>query len=76
WSIYAARTREFDEAIVRTWKEEIHTVLVFSYLTHVMPYAGLFSAVVTAFDIEAYQLPQDDLAQATAQLLQEITQQL
>ncbi|KAI0760946.1 hypothetical protein BD413DRAFT_593170 [Trametes elegans] len=67
WSTCAARMREFDEAMVRNWKEEIDTLLVF---------AGLFSAVVTAFDIEAYHLLQDDPNQASTQLLQQISQQL
>ncbi|KAI0351700.1 hypothetical protein OH77DRAFT_1410553, partial [Trametes cingulata] len=63
WSAYAARMRQFDEAMVRDWKEEIDTLLVF---------AGLFSAVVTAFDIEAYHLLQDDPTQVTTQLLQQL----
>lgn len=38
--------------------------------------AGLFSAVVTAFNVEAYKLLQDDPSQQTVQLLQTISQLL
>ena len=38
--------------------------------------AGLFSAVVTALDIEAYKLLQTDPAQASVQLLEQISQQI
>jgi len=43
--------RKHDEVMVKGWKEDIDTLLVF---------AGLFSAVSTAFDIEAYKLFQQD----------------
>ncbi|EIW57225.1 uncharacterized protein TRAVEDRAFT_86954, partial [Trametes versicolor FP-101664 SS1] len=67
WSVYASRMRAYDEAMVRGWKEEIDTLLVF---------AGLFSAIVTAFNIEAYHLLQDDPTQASMQVLLQISQQL
>ncbi|KAI0635581.1 hypothetical protein C8Q77DRAFT_578350 [Trametes polyzona] len=67
WSDYASSMRKYDEAMVRGWKEEIDTLLVF---------AGLFSAVVTAFNIEAYHLLQDDSSGATLLVLQQIAQQL
>ncbi|RPD74975.1 hypothetical protein L226DRAFT_508609 [Lentinus tigrinus ALCF2SS1-7] len=67
WSSYAQIIKHYDEDMVRGWKEEIDTLLVF---------AGLFSAVVTAFNIEAYKLLQPDPAQITVQLLQDISQQL
>ncbi|KAI0749743.1 hypothetical protein C8Q80DRAFT_1269568 [Daedaleopsis nitida] len=66
WSSYAQLMSGYDEAMIRGWKEEIDTLLVF---------AGLFSAVVTAFNIEAYKLLQDP-SDITAQLLQQILQQL
>ncbi|KAI0749745.1 hypothetical protein C8Q80DRAFT_644634 [Daedaleopsis nitida] len=67
WSSYARLMSEYDEAMVRGWKEEIDTLLVF---------AGLFSAVVTAFNIEAYKLLQDDPSNTSIQLLQQISRQL
>ncbi|KAK7037837.1 hypothetical protein VNI00_010798 [Paramarasmius palmivorus] len=52
---------KFDEEQVKGWKEDIDTLLVF---------AGLFSAVVTAFLIEAYQLLEEDPADKTVTLLE------
>ncbi|RPD59576.1 hypothetical protein L227DRAFT_487550, partial [Lentinus tigrinus ALCF2SS1-6] len=67
WLSYAHHMREYDEAMVRAWKEEVDTLLVF---------AGLFSGIVTAFNIEAYRLLQADSSQISIQLLQLISQQL
>ncbi|KAI0649471.1 hypothetical protein C8Q79DRAFT_876040, partial [Trametes meyenii] len=67
WTACAARMRDYDEAMVRGWKEEIDTLLVF---------AGLFSAVVTAFNIEAYHLLQEDPSETSVRILQQISQQL
>ncbi|KAI0808253.1 hypothetical protein C8Q74DRAFT_1187781, partial [Fomes fomentarius] len=52
WAECARALKEHDEAKIRGWKEEIDTHLVF---------AGLFSAILTAFNVEAYKLllPQD-----------------
>ncbi|OBZ73335.1 hypothetical protein A0H81_07178 [Grifola frondosa] len=61
--------KEHDEVAVKGWKEEIDTLLVF---------AGLFSAVLTAFNIESYKLlqPQLDPAQTTNAILMQISAQL
>jgi len=45
WGTCASRLREYDEGMVKVWKEEIDTLLVF---------AGLFSAALTAFNVELY----------------------
>ncbi|OCH86287.1 hypothetical protein OBBRIDRAFT_246622 [Obba rivulosa] len=45
WRKCARRLREHDEDIVKAWKEEIDTLLVF---------AGLFSTALTAFNVEFY----------------------
>ncbi|EEB94771.1 hypothetical protein MPER_06361, partial [Moniliophthora perniciosa FA553] len=58
---------KYDEDMVRTWKEDIDTLLVF---------AGLFSAVVTAFAIESYQWLSKDPGDTTVVLLTQISQQL
>lgn len=85
WSVYASRMRAYDEAMVRGWKEEIDTLLVFvseqtrhAHRHALIPghKAGLFSAIVTAFNIEAYHLLQDDPTQASMQVLLQISQQL
>ncbi|EEB91436.1 hypothetical protein MPER_10201, partial [Moniliophthora perniciosa FA553] len=53
--------------MVKNWKEDIDTLLVF---------AGLFSAVVTAFVIESYQWLSEDPADTTVALLIQISAQL
>ncbi|OCH94656.1 hypothetical protein OBBRIDRAFT_710872, partial [Obba rivulosa] len=45
WTIIDDKLRKRDEATVRAWKEEIDTSLIF---------AGLFSAVLTAFNVQVY----------------------
>ncbi|KAH9939057.1 uncharacterized protein BXZ73DRAFT_89140 [Epithele typhae] len=59
--------REYDEQMVRGWKEDVDSLLVF---------AGLFSAVVTTFNVEAYKLLQEDSEEASADLLRQISMQL
>ncbi|KAK7043852.1 hypothetical protein VNI00_008017 [Paramarasmius palmivorus] len=54
---------KYDEEQVKGWKEDIDTLLVF---------AGLFSAVVTAFLIEAYQKLEEDPADKTVALLEKL----
>ncbi|KAK7051412.1 hypothetical protein VNI00_004912 [Paramarasmius palmivorus] len=56
--------KKYDDGLVGGWKEDIDTLLVF---------AGLFSAVVTAFLIESYQWLTED---TTVVLLSQISQQL
>ena len=50
--------------------------MFFDAAIHEQLQAGLFSAVVTAFNIEAYKLLQDDPSQQTVQILQTISQLL
>ncbi|KAI0740105.1 hypothetical protein C8Q76DRAFT_186607 [Earliella scabrosa] len=47
WMDCATALKEHDETKIQGWKEEIDTHLVF---------AGLFSAILTAFNVEAYKL--------------------
>ncbi|KAK1219673.1 hypothetical protein PQX77_017624 [Marasmius sp. AFHP31] len=56
-----------DDGLVGGWKEDIDTLLVF---------AGLFSAVVTAFTIESYQWLQEASEDTTVALLKQISQQM
>uniref|UniRef100_A0A0W0FHY2 DUF6535 domain-containing protein n=1 Tax=Moniliophthora roreri TaxID=221103 RepID=A0A0W0FHY2_MONRR len=52
-----------DEDMVKGWRDDIDTLLVF---------AGLFSAVITAFAIESYKWLDEDPANATATLLTQL----
>ncbi|KAI3609999.1 hypothetical protein WG66_007296 [Moniliophthora roreri] len=67
WEKLMAEVEKYDEGMVKNWKEDIDTLLVF---------AGLFSAVVTAFLIEAYQWLSEDPADTTVALLTHISMQL
>ncbi|KAH9849593.1 hypothetical protein C2E23DRAFT_888082 [Lenzites betulinus] len=67
WAACARALREFDEDMIQDWKEEIDTLLVF---------AGLFSAIVTAFNIESYKLLQQQPEDATVAILTQISAQL
>ncbi|KAK7030308.1 hypothetical protein VNI00_014230 [Paramarasmius palmivorus] len=59
--------KKYDDGMVVGWKEDIDTLLVF---------AGLFSAIVTAFLIESYQWLQEDPEDATVVILTQIFHQL
>ncbi|CAL1717052.1 unnamed protein product [Somion occarium] len=67
WSACSRALKQYDESMIKNWKEDIDTVLVF---------AGLFSAVLTAFIVELYRQLQYDPAEATALLLQQISTQV
>ncbi|OCH84170.1 hypothetical protein OBBRIDRAFT_839909 [Obba rivulosa] len=67
WIECAERIKEYDDETIQAWKEEIDMLLVF---------AGLFSAVVTAFNIQFIQALEPDSAGMTVQLLINISQQL
>ncbi|KAJ3553755.1 hypothetical protein NM688_g3446 [Phlebia brevispora] len=67
WTACARSMKQHDESMVHGWKEEIDTLLVF---------AGLFSAVLTAFTVESYQNLQADPQAQMIGLLQTISLQL
>ncbi|KAK1235153.1 hypothetical protein PQX77_001630 [Marasmius sp. AFHP31] len=67
WDVIMKEVTSLDEGLVGGWKEDIDTLLVF---------AGLFSAVVTAFTIESYQWLQEAPEDTTVALLRQISQQL
>ncbi|CDO70183.1 hypothetical protein BN946_scf184774.g11 [Trametes cinnabarina] len=67
WAACAKALREHDEDMVQAWKEEIDTLLVF---------AGLFSAVLTAFNVESYTLLQQQPEDTTVAILTQISTQL
>ncbi|KAG7094529.1 hypothetical protein E1B28_005358 [Marasmius oreades] len=67
WKVIMKTVDTLDEDLVKGYKEDIDTLLVF---------AGLFSAVVTAFTVESYQWLEEDPADITVELLTQIVQQL
>ncbi|KAF9262054.1 hypothetical protein L218DRAFT_830685, partial [Marasmius fiardii PR-910] len=67
WDVIMKVVSTNDEDLVSGYKEDIDTRLVF---------AGLFSAVVTAFTIESYQWLQEDPADSTVERLRQISQQI
>lgn len=80
----AKTVQKHDDNIVRNWKEEIDTLLVFVRVTDVCvpdvdltgQQAGLFSAIVTAFITESYQWLSQNPEDATVRLLTEISSKL
>ncbi|KAG7098095.1 hypothetical protein E1B28_000069 [Marasmius oreades] len=64
WAAITKTVVAFDEDMVGGYKEDIDTLLVF---------AGLFSAVVTAFTIESYQWLKENPQDTTVTLLQQIS---
>ncbi|KAJ7598434.1 hypothetical protein C8J56DRAFT_167078 [Mycena floridula] len=58
---------KYDDDMVKDWNNDIDTVLIF---------AGLFSAVVTAFVIESYQWLSEDPSDKTVQILSQLSKQL
>ncbi|KAI0666941.1 hypothetical protein C8Q78DRAFT_405404 [Trametes maxima] len=70
WTSVAAQVERHSETTVERWNKEIDTYLVF---------AGLFSAILTAFNVQSYQSLQPtppDHALATVAALQRISAQL
>ncbi|ESK93820.1 hypothetical protein Moror_13070 [Moniliophthora roreri MCA 2997] len=67
WERLTLAIMKYDDEMVKNWKENIDTLLVF---------AGLFSAVVTAFATESYQWLSEDPTDTTVALLTQISMQL
>ncbi|KAL0063374.1 hypothetical protein AAF712_009769 [Marasmius tenuissimus] len=67
WEVIMKEVTSLDDGLVGGWKEDIDTLLVF---------AGLFSAVVTAFTIESYQWLQEAPEDTAVTLLRQISQQM
>ncbi|ESK82025.1 hypothetical protein Moror_13454 [Moniliophthora roreri MCA 2997] len=63
WERMLKEVSRHDEDMVKGWRDDIDTLLVF---------AGLFSAVVTAFAIESYQWLDKDPADTTVILLTQL----
>ncbi|KAI0795103.1 hypothetical protein C8Q75DRAFT_527426 [Abortiporus biennis] len=67
WSTMEARMKAQDEKMIKDWNDEIDTLMVF---------AGLFSAVLTAFNIESYRKLLPDSSDTSLIILQHISQQI
>ncbi|OCH90789.1 hypothetical protein OBBRIDRAFT_690950, partial [Obba rivulosa] len=68
WKKCTERLQAHDDAMVKAWKEEIDALLVF---------AGLFSAALTAFNVELYtSLKPDPGVDLTNQILIQIYAQM
>ncbi|KAF9046006.1 hypothetical protein BDZ89DRAFT_890077, partial [Hymenopellis radicata] len=67
WQACYQAVEKHDTVVCKDWKEDVDTLLVF---------AGLFSAVVTAFTIESYKWLEPDPADTSALLLLRISEQL
>ncbi|KAJ7505893.1 hypothetical protein B0H11DRAFT_2334908 [Mycena galericulata] len=67
WAIYVSEAEKYDRSLVESWKSDMAGMLIF---------AGLFSAILTAFIIESYTTLTPDSGDATVQLLTQISQQL
>ncbi|KAK1235036.1 hypothetical protein PQX77_001745 [Marasmius sp. AFHP31] len=67
WEAIEKEMRSMEEGWMGGWKDDIDTLLVF---------AGLFSAVVTAFLVESYQWLEEAPEDTTVVLLRQISQQM
>ncbi|KAJ7598435.1 hypothetical protein C8J56DRAFT_167100 [Mycena floridula] len=67
WDNVMVAVNKYDDDMVKDWNNDIDTVLIF---------AGLFSAVVTAFVIESYQWLSEDPSDKTVQILSQLSKQL
>ncbi|EIN07365.1 hypothetical protein PUNSTDRAFT_26629, partial [Punctularia strigosozonata HHB-11173 SS5] len=67
WSLCLKAMQDHDRRLVAGWNNEIDTMLIF---------AGLFSAVLTAFLLESMDQLEPDTDQLTVQLLAQISSQL
>ncbi|KAJ7728462.1 hypothetical protein B0H16DRAFT_241114 [Mycena metata] len=67
WSVYISEAEKYDKALVESWKSDMEGILIF---------AGLFSAILTAFLIESYKTLSPDAGATTVVLLTQISLQL
>ncbi|KIY67418.1 hypothetical protein CYLTODRAFT_376076 [Cylindrobasidium torrendii FP15055 ss-10] len=67
WKKCRVRVDNYDRVLCRGWADDIDTLLVF---------AGLFSAIVTAFVVETFQWLEEDSGDMTVEILQQISLQL
>ncbi|OJT08366.1 hypothetical protein TRAPUB_705 [Trametes pubescens] len=67
WSDAAGLVQNYSDDMIARWNKEIDTYLVF---------AGLFSAILTAFNVQSYLLLQPSAPDPSISILQQISSQL
>ncbi|KAJ7280373.1 hypothetical protein C8J57DRAFT_1302447 [Mycena rebaudengoi] len=67
WSVYISEAEKYDKALVDSWRGNMNGMLIF---------AGLFSAILTAFIIESYKTLRPDSNETVVDLLNQISRQL
>ncbi|KAJ7848857.1 hypothetical protein B0H14DRAFT_2767016 [Mycena olivaceomarginata] len=67
WAVYVSEAEKYDKSLVESWKSDMEGLLIF---------AGLFSAILTAFLVESYKTLTRDSGDLTVHLLAQISQQL
>ncbi|KAK7013726.1 hypothetical protein R3P38DRAFT_3277568 [Favolaschia claudopus] len=67
WSVYVSEAEKYDKVLVDSWKSDMEGLLIF---------AGLFSAILTAFLIESYKTLTPDSGDDMKALLTQISTQL
>ncbi|KAI0754384.1 hypothetical protein C8Q80DRAFT_1266025 [Daedaleopsis nitida] len=67
WSNAAEAVKTYNDELITRWNKEMDTLLV---------YAGLFSAVLTAFNVQSYQLLQSAPTDDITAVLKQISTQL
>ncbi|KAF8211165.1 hypothetical protein K438DRAFT_1806791 [Mycena galopus ATCC 62051] len=67
WAVYVSEASKYDKALIESWRADMEGILIF---------AGLFSAILTAFLIESYKTLNTDSGALTVQLLAQISQQI
>ncbi|KAK6984942.1 hypothetical protein R3P38DRAFT_335618 [Favolaschia claudopus] len=67
WSVYISEAEKYDKALVESWKNDMDGMLIF---------AGLFSAILSAFLIESYRSLTPDSEDRMVTLLGQISTQL
>ncbi|KAK7019572.1 hypothetical protein R3P38DRAFT_2974790 [Favolaschia claudopus] len=67
WAVYAGEAEKYDKGLVQSWKSDMEGMLIF---------AGLFSAVLTAFLVESYKTLNRDPEDLTVLLLARISEQI
>ncbi|KAI1787537.1 hypothetical protein LXA43DRAFT_1098170 [Ganoderma leucocontextum] len=67
WDNAATAVKTYHDELIEQWQKAMDSVLV---------YAGLFSAVLTAFNVQSYQLLQPDPTDPMVATLQQISAQL
>ncbi|KAJ7598433.1 hypothetical protein C8J56DRAFT_771121, partial [Mycena floridula] len=67
WDNVIVAVNKYNDYMAKDWNDDIDTVLIF---------AGLFSAVITAFVIESYQRLSEDPSDKTVRILSQLSEHL